>query len=146
MKFVVIIIIIVIFLLVSVFNNNKKEKVCKNKRVDMEDDKEDDKYIRSNVLKYFGGAYCPHSREGSRAYELVKEFEATYPDVDVQYYWSGDEDTKAEFMKADARYVPTLTNDSYNKIEMSVPQGTDTSDKSQDELKLLVMKNMYNQL
>ena len=29
---------------------------------------------------------------------------------------------------------------------MSVPLGTDTSNKSQDELKQLVMKNMYNQL
>ena len=150
MNFVVIsIVVIVILLLVSVFNN-KKEKVCKNKRDNMEDDREDDreekKYIRPKVLKYFGGAYCPHSREGSRAYELVKDFEAKYNNIDVQYYWSGEEGTKDEFMKADARYVPTLTNCDYTKIEMSVPQGTDTSDKSQDELKELVMKNMYNQL
>ena len=149
MNFVVIsIIVIVILLLVSLFNNSKTG--CKNKRVDMEDVKEDvkedDKYIRPKVLKYFGGAYCPHSREGSRAYELVKDFEVKYKNVDVQYYWSGEEETKDEFIKADARYVPTLTNCNYNKIEMSVPQGTDTSDKSQDELKELVMKNMYNQL
>jgi hypothetical protein len=150
MNFVVIsIIVIVILLLVSLFNNSKIG--CKNKRVDMENDREDDKkeeekYIRPKVLKYFGGAYCPHSREGSRAYELVKDFEAKYKNIDVQYFWSGEEGTKDEFMKADARYVPTLTNCDYTKIEMSVPQGTDTSDKTQDELKELVMKNMYNQL
>ena len=144
MKFVVIIIIIIVILL-FVFNNRTG---CKNKDVDnMKNiDTMENKKADTKVLKYFGGAYCPHSREGSRACDLVKEFEATYPDVDVQYYWSGEEDTKAEFMKADARYVPTLTNNNYSKIEMSVPPGTDTSEKSQDELKQLVMKNMYNQL
>jgi hypothetical protein len=142
MNFVVIsIVVIVILLLISVFNNTKgSKKKCVNKM------KDDTKYIRPRVLKYFGGAYCPHSREGSRACNLVKDFEATYPDVNVKYYWSEDEDAKVEFMKANARYVPTLTNDNNNKIEMSVPQGTETSDKSQDELKLLVMENMYNQL
>ena len=137
MSFIVIfIIIILILLLISIFNNSKK---CKKE--DLYTEAEDRK-----VLKYFGGAYCPHSREGSRAYNLVKEFESTYPDVDVQYYWTGDDSSKDEFMKADARYVPTLTNCSYNKVEMEIKPGADTTDKSQDELKVMVMKNMYNQL
>ena len=139
MSFIVIcIIIVIVLLLMSILNNNKKGK---KRCIDNENKMEEQK-----VLKYFGGAYCPHSREGSRAYNLMKDFEATYPNVDVQYYWSGNENDKSEFMKADARYVPTLTNSLYNKVEMSVSPKIDTTDKSQDELKELVMINMYDQL
>jgi len=97
------------------------------------------------VLKYFGGSYCPHSRIGSRAYELIKVFELEYPDVKVEYYWTG-EDNNEEFKNADAQYVPTVTNRLYNKIELSVDPNDNTDDKSDIELKHLVMRNIYRQL
>ena len=97
------------------------------------------------VLKYFGGSYCPHSREGSRAYELIKDFESEYTDVKVEYYWTG-EDNDEEFQNADAQYIPTVTNRLYNKVELSVNPNDNTDDKSDIELKHLVMGNIYRQL
>ena len=99
----------------------------------------------NKILKYFGGSYCPHSREGSRAYELIKNFETEYPGVKVEYYWTGGNDND-EFNKADAKYVPTVTNGSYNKVQLSVNEMDDTSNKSDEELKNLVMINIYKQL
>ena len=97
------------------------------------------------VLKYFGGSYCPHSREGSRAYELIKDFELEHPDVKVEYFWTGGENDE-EFQKANAQYVPTVTNRLYNKVELSVNPDDDTTNKSDIELKHLVMGNIYRQL
>ena len=96
------------------------------------------------VLKYFGGSYCPHSREGSRAYELIKDFESANPNVKVEYYWSGN--NEEEFQKADAQYVPKVTNGSYDNIELSVNTADDITNKSDLELKNLVIANIYKQL
>jgi hypothetical protein len=74
------------------------------------------------ILRYFGSKGCPHSREGSRAYLIVKEFENNSNDVKVIYYWADEENTKDEFMKARAEYVPTLTNAEYKKIELVLPK------------------------
>ena len=151
-------VILVVLIIISLFNNSRRCKKTKKNNEDETELQDIDTNTRDidtrdmqdtlgpKVLKYFGGAYCPHSREGSRAYNLVKDFEVTYPNVTVEYYWTGDLSTKDEFLKADARFVPTITDGSYNKIEMSIQPGSDVTDKSQDELKEMVMANMYRKL
>lgn len=74
------------------------------------------------ILRYFGSKGCPHSREGSRAYLIVKEFENNSNDVKVIYYWADEENNKDKFMKAKAEYVPTLTNAEYKRIELVLPK------------------------
>ena len=103
-----------------------------------------DMFANNKVLKYFGGSYCPHSRKGSRAYELIKDFETAYPDVKVEYFWTGG--NTEEFVKADAQYVPTITNNLYNKVELSVNPNDDTKNKTELELKNMVMANIYKQV
>ena len=95
-------------------------------------------------VKYFGGSYCPHSRVGSRAYTLIKDFQEKYPNIKVEYYWTGEDNE--EFTNANAEYVPTITDGKYNKIELSLPEGVDTSNKTDEELKHLVLVNIRNQL
>jgi hypothetical protein len=156
MNFLVIcIVILVILIMISLFNNNNRsykkndqidQQYIDNQYMDMQEAQDNQDKSDPKVLKYFGGAFCPHSRKGSRAYNLIKEFEEIYPNVNVQYFWTGDEMSSEEFTKANAIYVPTITNSCYNKIEMNVPEDTDTTDKSQDELKYMIMENMYNKL
>lgn len=99
---------------------------------------------KENGIKYFGGSYCPHSKVGSRAYLLIKDFELKYPDITVKYYWTGEDNE--EFTKAQVEYVPTVTNKQYNKINLTVPDGVDTNNKSDNELKELVLLNIHHQL
>jgi ABC-type glycerol-3-phosphate transport system substrate-binding protein len=98
----------------------------------------------TNGIKYFGGSYCPHSRVGSRAYTLIKDFEAKYPNIKVEYYWTGEDNE--EFTKANAEYVPTVTDTNYNKINLTLPNGVNTNDKTDVELKNLVLLNIHHQL
>ena len=96
------------------------------------------------ILKYFGGHKCPYSRIGSRAYELIKEFELQYPEINVEYYWSGED--KEEFKLGNIKYVPTIENCNYEKIELKLQDNIDTTDKTEDELIEILMKNIYDQL
>lgn len=98
------------------------------------------------VLKYFGSNGCPHSRKGSRAYNIIKTFEDTYDDVIVEYYWSNDESTSNEFDKAKVEYVPTITNGNYEHIELAIPEDIDRSNKTEDELKDALLMSIYEQL
>jgi hypothetical protein len=98
------------------------------------------------VLKYFGSTGCPHSRKGSRAYNIIRSFEDEYNDVDVQYYWSHDESVADEFDKAKAEYVPTITNGEYKQVDLVLPTNIDKEDKSDEELREMLLSNVYKQL
>jgi hypothetical protein len=97
------------------------------------------------LLKYFGSGTCPHSMKGSRAYNIIKDFEDAHADITVQYYWSGGNNME-EFKKANAMYVPTITNGNYNIVELKLPDNTDTSKYNDIELKNLLLTNIYNQI
>jgi hypothetical protein len=120
------------------------DKVIKTQPEQLENiENNDDNIIE---LKYFGGHYCPHSNKDSHSYKLIMEhFTKKYPDVKVNVYWSG-EDNQAEFLKANAEYVPTITNNKYEHLELKLPEGFETDDKSDDELVDAVVDNLYNQL
>lgn len=106
------------------------------------------------ILKYFGSKGCPHSREGSRAYELVKEFETKYKDknVIVEYYWADDKANKPIFIEANATNVPTLTNNSFKKIELILPKCNSTSNcddrknMNEADLKELLLETIYEKI
>ena len=103
------------------------------------------------ILKYFGSSRCPHSKVGSKAYLLVKEFEEKYKNVIVEYYWSDDELSRNEFTKANAEFVPTITNCDYIKIELILPK-CDTPDcielrdKKPEELKELLLEEILKKV
>jgi hypothetical protein len=98
------------------------------------------------VLKYFGGDYCPHSNSNSRTYRLItEEFSQRFPNVDVQVYWSNPEN-REEFQKANAEFVPTITSENYEHVKVSLPENTVIEGKTDDELKELLLTNIYNQL
>lgn len=100
----------------------------------------------NKTLNYFGGDYCPHSNKDSRTYKLIEEeFANKYPDVKVNYYWSNPNNIE-EFKKARADYVPTITNNNYDHIKLALPEGTNPEDYNDDELKDLLLENIYNQL
>lgn len=101
------------------------------------------------VIKYFGAHYCPHSNKNSAVYRMINEdFKEKYPDVEIQVYMSEDvtEDQKKEFFKADAKYVPTVTNGKYAKIDLELPKNYNTEDKSMDEMSDVLHSNIYSQL
>lgn len=99
------------------------------------------------ILKYFGSMFCPHSRKGSMAYNLIKDFELEYKDsAIVEYYWSNDSKAATEFNKANAVYVPTITSSNYKKIDLNLPGFYDKSDKSENELRDAYLTNIYNQI
>jgi len=104
-----------------------------------------EKLSTNKILKYFGSNTCPHSMKGSRAYNIIKDFEDSHNDVNVEYYWSG-KDTMDEFKKANAMYVPTIINGYYNTVELILPVNTDTSQYDDNQLKDLLLSNIYNQL
>ena len=100
----------------------------------------------NKVLKYFGGLSCPHSNKSSRVYKLIQDFEIKYPDTVVEYYWSNNVEDMSEFKKANAVYVPTITNNNYTKVELKIAPGIDTSTQTDSMLKELLFQNIYNQI
>jgi hypothetical protein len=96
-------------------------------------------------LKYFGGDYCPFSNSTSNAYKVIKDFEEEYSDrVNINYYWVGlDDDVMKEL---NVEYVPYLLNGDNKQIEIGLPEGTDASKLSEEELKELLLRTIYNKL
>ena len=123
----------------KVNSNNNNNKIVEEKKHNIE------KLSATKTLKYFGSGTCPHSMKGSRAYNIIKDFEDANTDVNVEYFWSGG-DNMEEFRKAKAEYVPTITNGYYNAVELKLPDNTDTSKYNDIELKNILMTNIYNQL
>ena len=97
------------------------------------------------ILRFFGGDFCPYSNTGSHAYKVTKEFEDKYGDkVDVLFYWSGkDNDTMKQY---EIKFLPTLLNGTSNKVELKLPEGTETDGKSEDYLRDLLFEHLYNNL
>ena len=98
------------------------------------------------VLKYFGGSHCPHSRKDSIPFHIINDFGDQYTSVKIEYYWSEDPNAEEEFTKAKADYVPTITNSDYHKITLGLPDSVDRTNTPPEELKTLLMANIYEQL
>jgi hypothetical protein len=97
------------------------------------------------VIQYFGGDYCPFSNVNSNAYKIIKDFENEYGDrITVSYYWAGKDN---EIMQTlDVKYVPTILNSYNESIELKLPEDVDTTGLSNDELRTMLLENIYNNL
>ncbi len=117
------------------FNNIKKK----------DDIKQESLENKEKVLQYFGGDYCPFSNTSSNAYKVVKDFEDRYGnDVKVSYYWVGKDD---EYMKKlNVQYVPTILNGDNKLVELKLSEDIDTKNLSNEELKDMLLENIYNNL
>lgn len=127
--------VIVVIGLIYYFVFHKKEKYNNIEKLE-----------NGKTLKYYGGSYCPHSNENSRTYKLInEEFRNKYPDVNINIYWSSPEN-REEFENAKAEYVPTITNDKYEHIELKLPENTNVEEFTDEQLKDILLENIYNQL
>ncbi len=131
-------------------NKDNNEELSQEKETGIETGKETGKDINNfqnekKVLKYFGGDYCPFSNSASNAYKVIKDFEQEYGDrVNVNYYWVGLDD---EIMKElNVEYVPYILNGDNKQIEIGLPEGTETSNLSEEELKELLLRTIYEKL
>jgi len=151
--FIVLILIAICFIIYYYMNNLEEE--CE--RDDMKNTKQDLEKVNNieelqnnkKILKYFGGANCPHSKEGSRACNMVHKFEKAYPHVDVQYIWSGtSKEASDEFIKGQIRFVPTTLNSDYQNVALSLSAAdqVDSMSKTSDEIELALFRNIYDQL
>jgi hypothetical protein len=139
---------IIIICTVSYFFIFKKEKTNTNTNTKTN---EDFKTITNNfennkkIIQYFGGDYCPFSNVNSNAYKIIKDFETEYGDrVTFNYYWAG---TDNDIMKElDIKYVPTILNGNNESIELKLPEDVNTTNLSNDELKTILLENIYNNL
>jgi hypothetical protein len=120
------------------FNNLKKNKEEENVLKNTFKNKQ-------KLIQYFGGDYCPFSNVNSNAYKIIKDFENEYGDrVTVNYYWAGKDN---EIMQElDVKYVPTILNGNNEKIELKLPDGVDTTSLSNDELKSMLLKEIFTNL
>jgi hypothetical protein len=100
---------------------------------------------KKKIIQYFGGDYCPFSNFTSNAYKIMKDFENEYGDkITVNYYWAGKDN---EIMQAlDVKYVPTILNGNNEPIELKLPDDVDITDLSNDELRAILLENIYNNL
>lgn len=119
--------------------------IVRGKKEKLEDKPIKNTFSNNKVLSYFGAEYCPFSNTDSNAYKIIKDFENEYGDrVTIKYYWS---ETDADLMKElNIVYVPTILNSNNNKIELALDKDVDTKKLSNEELKSLLLENIYNNL
>ena len=123
----VVIAVLVVFLIYKYFN---KDKFTNNKK----------------VIKFFGATYCPYSNMNSPSYKVMKDFEDKYKDVEVQYYWTDTEKDIPLAVEYNIEYVPTILNSKNESIELALPEGINKDEKTNDELRDLLLSNVYNKL
>ncbi len=98
------------------------------------------------TIKYFGANYCPYSNTESMSYKVMKDLEDKYKtDIEITYYWT-DADGAEEGKKNNVQYVPTILNSKNEEIQLALPEGTNTKDMSNDQLKELLLTTVYKSL
>lgn len=106
-----------------------------------------EKFDTIKVIKFFGATYCPYSNENSISYKVMKDFEEKYKGhVEVQYYWTDTQKDLPIAMEYNIEYVPTIYNNKKEIIELGLPEGVDKENKTNDELRELLLTNIYSKL
>jgi hypothetical protein len=138
---------LIVILVVVVFKKKEKFMNYKNKIFGKEKfDTETDTNTKK-VIKFFGATYCPYSNESSISFKVMKDFEEKYKDmVEVQYYWTDTQKDLPFAMEYNIQYVPTIYNNMKEVIELDLPEGVDRENKTNDELKELLLSNIYSKL
>lgn len=139
--FIIILVVIVFIYYVYKYINTKQ----KFKNLKKNDNKIESIDNEEKIIQYFGGDYCPFSNSDSNAYKVIKDFENTYGDrVTCKYYWVGKDD---DYMKKlNVMYVPTILNGNNEQIEIALPDDIDKTKLSNEELKVILLENIYNKL
>lgn len=121
-------VVVIVIILVIVFVYNKKEPFNGGNK---------------KTIKYFGANYCPYSNKESMSYKVMKDLEDKYKtDIEIKYYWT-DADGAEEGKKNNVEYVPTILNSKDNEIQLALPEGTDTKDMTNEQLKELLLTTVY---
>jgi len=95
-------------------------------------------------LRYFGAYYCPYSNKESPAYMVIKDLENKYSDVLIEYYWV---ETDKEYMsKYNVEYVPMILTNEDKTIDLALPTDITIENKTNDELKDILLETIYNKL
>ncbi len=119
--------VLIIVVLVIVFVVKKKEPFDEVKK----------------TIKYFGANYCPYSNTDSMSYKVMKDLEDKYKtNIEIKYYWT-DADGADEGKKNNVQYVPTILNSKDEEIQLALPEGTDTKDMTNEQLKELLLATVY---
>ncbi len=147
-ELIILIVLVILIILFLVYKYIIKKDYFKNLKKD--EDRTEPKAIKNNfenkkIIQYFGGDYCPFSNVNSNAYKIIKDFENEYGDrVTVSYYWAGKDN---EIMQTlNVKYVPTILNGDNENIELKLPEDVDTTGLSNDELRTMLLENIYNNL
>jgi hypothetical protein len=127
---IIILIILVAIILYFIYNILNKDK---------------SNFTNKKILRYYGAHYCPYSNENSNAYKVIKDFEDKYGnEVQITYYWS--EENQDEMQKNNIMYVPTIMNGSDIQIEIRLPDDINKEGKTLEELKNILLTDLYNKL
>ncbi len=119
--------VLIIVVLVIVFVVKKKEPFDEVKK----------------TIKYFGANYCPYSNTDSMSYKVMKDLEDKYKtNIEIKYYLT-DADGADEGKKNNVQYVPTILNSKDEEIQLALPEGTDTKDMTNEQLKELLLATVY---
>ena len=104
-----------------------------------------EKFTEKKNIKFFGAEYCPYSNKESVAYSIMEDFENKYKNkVNVEYF-TVEKDNEL-MKKLNIQYIPTILNSKYESIELALDKNVETKDKSNEELKNLLLENVYNKL
>ena len=148
-ELIILIVLIILIILYLGYKYFIAKDNLKNTKKDEESN--EPKAIKNNfdnkkkIIQYFGGDYCPFSNVDSNAYKIMKDFENEYGDkVFISYYWTGKDNQKMQ--ELDVKYVPTILNGDNKNIELKLPEEVDTNGLSNDELKTMLLENIYNNL
>jgi hypothetical protein len=131
---IIVIIISIIIILIFRSRNNKHKKI------------KDTFENKAKQIKYFGAHYCPYSNKESMPYKVMQDLEEKYKEnVEIQYYWIDDDGGEAG-KEYNIEYVPAILNSQNEEVVLGLPEGTSPENKTNDELKELLLTNVYNKL
>ncbi len=104
-----------------------------------------EKFMEKKIIKFFGAEYCPYSNKESVAYSIMEDFENKYKDKVSVEYFTVEKDNDL-MKKLNIQYIPTILNSKYESIELGLDKNVETLDKSKEELKDLLLENVYKKL
>ncbi len=100
----------------------------------------------TKVIKYFGANFCPYSNKESMSYKVMQDLKDKYnSDIEIKYYWT-DGDGAEEGKKYNVEYVPTILNSKDEPIQLALPEGTNTKDMSNNELKEMLLTTVFGKI
>ncbi len=131
---IIIIIIIIWYKLTHAKNKDNEEHVEHKTKENLQNKK---------VIKYFGANYCPYSNKSSMSYKVMNDLKDKYnDDIEIIYYWT-DAEGEEEGRKYNVQFVPTILNTNDEEIQLSLPEGTDTTNMNNEELKELLLNTVF---